>query len=53
LLQLLTLSEAEEKYLRQLFRTRDETQEGYLKMDQISEAYAEYCGRFVEKEEID
>jgi len=37
----------------QVFRTKDPNGVGDLKMDQIREAYSEYCGRFVEKDEID
>ena len=36
-----------------VFLTKDQTGEGDLKMDQIRDAYTEFCGRFVEKEEID
>lgn len=36
-----------------MFLTKDQTGEGDLKMDQIRDTYTEFCGRFVEKEEID
>jgi Ca2+-binding EF-hand superfamily protein len=36
-----------------MFLTKDPVGEGDLKMDQIREAYADYCGRFVERDEID
>lgn len=39
--------------MTEVFRLKDPSGEGDLKMDTIREAYAEYQGRFVEKEEID
>ncbi|CDW71305.1 protein kinase domain containing protein [Stylonychia lemnae] len=47
------INKEEEKAVTQVFRTKDPSGLGDLKMDQIREAYSEYCGRFVEKEEID
>lgn len=36
-----------------LFDQKDTIGEGNLKMDQIREAYSEFCGRFVDKDEVD
>lgn len=36
-----------------VFLQRDRAQEGLLKMDDIREAYSEYCGGLVEPNDID
>ena len=36
-----------------MFKSKDKQNTEHLKMDPIREAYSEYQGRFVEKEEID
>lgn len=53
MIQQMFLNKLEEKALLEVFKGKDKTQVEHLKMDQIREAYSEYQGRFVEKEEID
>ncbi len=36
-----------------MFAQKDPQGEGDLKMDQIREAYADYCGRLIERDVID
>ena len=36
-----------------VFKQKDESGEGNLRMDDIREAYTEYCGGLVEKNDID
>lgn len=53
LIQIVTVSQEESKLLTYLFHNRDQTGEGYLKIDDIREVYTEYCGGLIEPSTID
>lgn len=53
LIQLTILMEEETKMLLYVLKQKDESSEGLLKMDDIREAYSEYCGGLVENNDID
>ena len=53
LIQQLIINRQEEKILSDICKSKDTSGEGYLRMDDLREAFYEYNGRFIEKEEID
>ena len=53
LIQWTSLANEKTKMLLFVFLQRDESGEGLLKMDDIRDAYQEYCGGLVDKNEID
>jgi serine/threonine protein kinase len=53
LILIVTISQEEGKLLTYLFRQRDQTGEGFLKMDDIREVYTAYCGGLIEPNVID